>query len=96
MKIDRPQFLRYRDLDSLGIVWTRKHLRTLVRQGRFPPPIQVGANTLVWKRSDVEDFLAGRPTGVLAATAAERSGTASLLAERDAMRRKAAVRNGAG
>ena len=92
MKIERPQFLRYRDLDALGIVWTRKHLRTLVRKGIFPPPVQLGANTIVWKRSDIEDFLAERPVGVLAATAAERSGTASMLAKRDAMRREVAAK----
>src|SRR5438105_9315886 len=32
-----------------------------IRAGRFPPPIETGANSLAWIRSEVEAWKASRP-----------------------------------
>lgn len=38
-----------------------------VQLGRFPRPIRVGANTVAWKRSTVEAFIAERERAALSA-----------------------------
>lgn len=70
MKISKPSFLRYADLTDLGIPWTRKHLRTLMKANKFPEAIRMGANTIMWHASEIDDWLASRPTGRAAARGA--------------------------
>lgn len=52
--------LRFRDLVRLGIVNSRMTLRRWVGAGKFPPPVRLGPNLLVWRTAEVEKFLSER------------------------------------
>ena len=53
--------LRYPDLRARGIPWSRKHIRSLITSGRFPRPLRLGENTVAWRASEIERFIASRP-----------------------------------
>lgn len=57
--------LRYKDLRAHGIPWTRKHVRALIEAKIFPEPIRLGLNTIVWRTSQIENFIASRPAAGL-------------------------------
>ena len=52
--------LRFRDLVRLGIVNNRMTLRRWVGAGKFPPPVRLGPNLLVWRAAEIEKFLSER------------------------------------
>ena len=59
----------YREKDVLGMLSISKAtLWRWRRDGEFPHPIQLGPNTVGWRRADVEEWLLARPraTGVAA------------------------------
>jgi predicted DNA-binding transcriptional regulator AlpA len=91
MQIIRPGYLRYIDLLDLGIPFTRKHIRTLILRNHFPSPIRIGQNTLVWETREVDDWLAQRPRGPLAARGRAPEGMAEMQrGRRAALRHQAA------
>ncbi len=51
---------RFRHLKQAGIINNRETLRRWVDEQGFPPGALIGPNTRVWKRSDVEAWLATR------------------------------------
>lgn len=59
------RILRFWDLESKGIPYTRKHLLDLVKQGRFPKPIKLSAargpsTHIGWIESEIDDYVAAR------------------------------------
>ena len=63
-------FVRFDDLASLGVPFTRTHVRRLVKAGVFPAPVQIGLRSIAWRREAIEAYIASRdPAGsVTAAT----------------------------
>ena len=62
----------YRERDVLAVLGISKAtLWRWRRAGQFPDPIQLGPNTVAWRRDEVESWLASRPraTGEGAAAA---------------------------
>ena len=57
------RFLRFSDLQAMGIVncWPTLS-RWIARQG-FPPGKYLGPNTRVWTVEEVEAWIASRPSG---------------------------------
>lgn len=55
-----PLLLRYSDLVRLGVVRNRMTLSRWMHSNAFPRPIELGANSVAWRASDVEAWLAGR------------------------------------
>jgi predicted DNA-binding transcriptional regulator AlpA len=53
-------YYRYRDLAELGIPFTRTHLNTMIKAGRFPRPHKELNGTLCWDKAEVNAWLAGR------------------------------------
>ena len=52
----------YREKDVLALVRISKATLWRWRKaGEFPPPIQLGPNTVGWRRGDVDEWLASRP-----------------------------------
>jgi prophage regulatory protein len=43
---------------------SRSWVYLAVAQGRFPPPIRLGAYSVGWRHKDIEAFLSSRPTGI--------------------------------
>lgn len=56
----QPAF--YREPDILALVGCSKAtLWRWRRDGLFPPPVELGPNSLAWRREDVEAWIASRP-----------------------------------
>ena len=56
------KFLRYADLEALGIVNNRVTLSNWIREQGFPLGILAGPNSRLWPADEVEAWLASRPT----------------------------------
>ena len=54
------RFLRYEDLKSLGIGWSRVHLDRLQRAGKFPKKVKLSENTAVYVTSEIEAWIEAR------------------------------------
>ncbi len=63
-------FVSFEQLSVHGITYTRVHLRRLMRAGRFPAPVQLSANRVAWRLSDLARWKASRPTAPLSVDAA--------------------------
>ena len=57
-----PRHLRFRDLKERGVVNNHVTLSNWVREHGFPTGRMLGPNTRVWDESEVEAWLASRPT----------------------------------
>jgi hypothetical protein len=55
-------YLRYADLKARGIVNNPVNLKNWIQKYGFPPGQMIGPNTRVWADTDVEAWLASRPT----------------------------------
>jgi predicted DNA-binding transcriptional regulator AlpA len=55
----------FTQLKELGIPFTRVWVMKLVEEGKFPQPIQLGANRLGWVKAEIEAWKAARPRGGL-------------------------------
>ena len=42
---------------------SRSHLYALMKDGKFPKPIKLGARSVGWRVKDVEAWIAARPLG---------------------------------
>jgi prophage regulatory protein len=69
-------FVSFPELKQNGIApWTRVHLNRLIKKGQFPAPISLSPNRLAWRMSDLEAWIASRPSARPGgATAAEAPG----------------------
>jgi prophage regulatory protein len=50
------RFLSAKDLRDRGITFSRQHRHRLIRQGLFPRPVKIGANTNAWLESEVDTY----------------------------------------
>ena len=65
------QLAIYREKDVLALVRISKATLWRWRKaGEFPHPIQLGPNTVGWRRGDVDEWLASRPLATGEAAAA--------------------------
>jgi predicted DNA-binding transcriptional regulator AlpA len=53
----------YEGLRRIGIKYSREHLRRLELTGRFPLRYQIGDLRRAWLLSEIEAWIASRPTG---------------------------------
>lgn len=58
------KFLRFADLRERGIVGNRVTLGAWIRARGFPPGILAGPNTRLWLETDIDAWLASRPTAL--------------------------------
>ena len=56
------QYLRFRDLQSRGIIASWPILRRRVDYDGFPPGKKVGPNTWIWDEAEVDAWVDSRPT----------------------------------
>jgi predicted DNA-binding transcriptional regulator AlpA len=53
------KFLRYPDLKpEKGIPFTRQHIATLEKEGKFPRRVWLGRNTSGWFEQQIDEYLA--------------------------------------
>src|SRR6185436_7173218 len=57
-----PVFCRYDDLVAAGIVASWTTLLRLIDDEKFPTGVMIGPNTRAWPLSEVETWLASRPS----------------------------------
>jgi hypothetical protein len=55
--------LRFADLKARNIVRNWPSLKRLIQDQGFPSGIKLGSNTRAWVESDIEEWIANRPTG---------------------------------
>jgi hypothetical protein len=67
--------VRFKFLKENGYVNDRMALHRAIKFNNFPKPIALAPNTLAWRLSEVEAWLASRPRG--SAKAAERRSAVS-------------------
>jgi predicted DNA-binding transcriptional regulator AlpA len=61
-----PKFIRYKDLEAMGLMQNRAQLGRLIDGPEaFPPGRLIGANSRVWTLAEVEAWIATRPTARL-------------------------------
>lgn len=56
------RYLRFRDLQELGIVNSRMTLHRLVKNHNFPIGVMLTPNSRAWPESSIDEWLASRPT----------------------------------
>jgi predicted DNA-binding transcriptional regulator AlpA len=56
------KYLRYPDLVEAGVVANRVTLHRMIKSQGFPPGRLLGLNTRAWTETEVEEWLAARPT----------------------------------
>jgi prophage regulatory protein len=66
------RLLGYDDLRARGIRYSRTHIWRMVRAGRFPAPVQIGAGRNAWVEEEIDALIRQR--------IAERDGTAPKAA----------------
>jgi prophage regulatory protein len=54
----------WRQLSEL-VPYCRMHISRLEREGKFPQRLQLGAGRVAWLASEVHEWIASRPRGVL-------------------------------
>jgi predicted DNA-binding transcriptional regulator AlpA len=57
------KFLRLADLKAAGIINSWPMLRRRIERDDFPPGRMLGPNTRAWTETEIENWLATRPTG---------------------------------
>jgi prophage regulatory protein len=65
------RLLGEQELKQKGIKFSRQHRHRLIKQGKFPAPVKIGANTNAWPENEIdkwiEDCIAARDAEVPAA-----------------------------
>ena len=56
------RMLRFDDLKQRKIVHNHVTLKRWIEKEGFPPGILLGPNTRAWRESEIEEWLASRPT----------------------------------
>lgn len=56
------RFVSFAELENFGVRYCRLHVRRLVGKGEFPAPVRLSANRIGWRVSDLEKWMASRPT----------------------------------
>jgi predicted DNA-binding transcriptional regulator AlpA len=50
--------------EVLGFCWSRAHVITMVREGRFPAPIRLSANSVAWIVDELLEWKANRERAI--------------------------------
>jgi predicted DNA-binding transcriptional regulator AlpA len=56
------KFLRFADLQASGIIASWPMLRRRIERDGFPVGVKVGPNIRAWRESEVDAWIANRPT----------------------------------
>jgi prophage regulatory protein len=54
------RLLSYEDLESKGIPYSRPHIWRLIKAGKFPKPVKIGAAKNCWVESEVDALIEAR------------------------------------
>ena len=61
MDAPQPEFYRLTDvLAKIGVGKTTVY--KMIGRGQFPRPVKLGERAVAWRRSDIEGWIATRPT----------------------------------
>ncbi len=58
------RFLIHNDLRSKGILYSRAHVKRLVAQGKFPPPVKGLSKENAWHEPAIDRYVAERLAAV--------------------------------
>ena len=51
------KLISIRELDGMGVSYSRAHIYRLVRAGKFPKPIKLGENRIAWVEAEVDEWI---------------------------------------
>jgi prophage regulatory protein len=54
------KLIRFEGLKERGIPFSRVHIARLMKEGRFPRKIMIGANTVSWDEAEVDQYISDR------------------------------------
>jgi prophage regulatory protein len=54
------RFLKFPELKSRGITWSRQHIATLSAARRFPKGVALGEKTIGYVESEIDEWCAAR------------------------------------
>ena len=57
------RYIRFADLQEMGVVQNWPTLLRWIKTENFPPGIKLAANTRAWRKAEVDAWLDNRPTG---------------------------------
>jgi prophage regulatory protein len=57
---EHKRVLAFCDLRAMGITFTPVGIRWLVRKGRFPRPVRLSANRIVWLADEINGWLTAK------------------------------------
>ena len=55
------RLLSYQHLAEVGILFSRVHLRRMVKKGLFPAPVRISPNRISWRINDIKSWVRTRP-----------------------------------
>ena len=58
-----PVFLRFPELKLHGVPYSRQHVDTMERLGRFPKRIKLSPGVVVWRTAEIQAWVADRTGG---------------------------------
>jgi predicted DNA-binding transcriptional regulator AlpA len=58
---DYFKILRFEDLKDYGVVGTRPHVSRMIDAGRFPKAVELSANAIGWRLTDVKNWFDNLP-----------------------------------
>jgi predicted DNA-binding transcriptional regulator AlpA len=58
-----PTYIRFSDLKSAGIAGSWTQVLRMIEVENFPTGVMLSANIRAWRLDEIENWLAGRPTG---------------------------------
>jgi hypothetical protein len=53
--MSRPKYSRFSALEAEGLINNRMTLQRRIDAGTFPPPVDLGPNTVAWLDTDLEE-----------------------------------------
>lgn len=59
MSEETEQFLRIGEV-AARTTFSKPHIYTLIRQGKFPKPVKLSVNTSAWLKSEIDAWLDSR------------------------------------
>lgn len=86
------RYIRFRDLVACGIVGNWMQLHRMMDAEGFPPGYMLSPNVRAWKASEVEAWLAARPTARKQLSEANRKAVAQAARRRYAAEHEEAAR----
>ena len=56
-RLHRRKLLTFPELRDRGVPYCRDHVRALVKQGKFPPPVKISTKRIGWVDDEIDGWV---------------------------------------